>query len=246
MENNMNDYWTQAAENYGRIIDDELNSFRPSAWKSLILGGEGLSESLEILDVGTGPGFFSIILSQEGHQVTGIDCSDGMIEIARRNMKRHGVWPIISKMDCQQMNFKANRFDLIISRNLTWTLKKPDEVYEKWLEILKPGGKLMIFDANWHHHYFDEKLMQEVKYREARCIDIYGSTFSGADNPEEKINIELLPLSKELRPDWDVQMLMNCGFREVDYQRDITELVWDDKERLLYGASPMFMISAVK
>lgn len=246
MENNMGKYWTQAADNYGKIIDDELSSFRPEAWKSIILGEVATTNQLKILDVGTGPGFFSIILSQAGHEVTGIDCSEGMLEIAKKNAKKHGVWPVLKMMDSHTLTFEDNSFDLILSRNVTWTLKNPTAVYDSWHRILKPGGKLLIFDANWHHHYFDEALMEEVKEREQRCLEIFGSTFSDAKSQEEQINIELLPLSKVMRPDWDINALKDCGFIGVDYIRDITEKVWDAKEKMLFGASPMFMISAIK
>lgn len=246
MDKSMGDYWTQASDNYGRIIDDELNSFRPAVWKSIILGEVATNKPLNILDVGTGPGFFSIILSQAGHEVTGIDCSKGMLEIAKKNAKKHGVWPVLKIMDSQELNFEDNSFDLILSRNVTWTLKNPTAVYESWYRILKPGGKLLIFDANWHHHYFDDELMKEVKFREERCVEIYGSTYSDGKTKQDQINFELLPLSKVMRPDWDVNTLKSCGYLGVDYIRDITDRVWDDKEKLLFGASPMFMISAIK
>ena len=39
---------------------------------------------LRILDVGTGTGFFAFLLAAEGHCVTGIDLTPGMVEEARR------------------------------------------------------------------------------------------------------------------------------------------------------------------
>jgi len=246
MESNMGKYWTQASANYGRIIDDELNSFRPDAWKSLILGEVLTDKTLKILDVGTGPGFFSIILSQEGHDVTGIDCSEGMLAIAEENARKNRVQPTLLMMDSHHPDFEEGSFDLIVSRNLTWTLKDPRDVYRQWHRILKPMGKLLIFDANWNHHFFNEDLMQEVRKREQQCVEKYGSTYSDDRAGGLTINYEGLPFSKIMRPDWDIDALNDCGFTSVDYIRDITEKVWDEKEKLLYGASPMFMVSALK
>ena len=67
--------------NYKDYIQGKFNSFRKQAWKDQInkritFKGSGL----DILDIGTGPGFFSCILSEEGHNVTGIDQSPGMLE----------------------------------------------------------------------------------------------------------------------------------------------------------------------
>lgn len=46
--------------------------------------------------------------------------------------------------------------------------------------------------------------------------------------------------------DWDAKVLKELSFKDVLFNRDITENLWDDKEKLLYGASPMFMVVATK
>ncbi|WP_204245396.1 hypothetical protein [Methanosarcina horonobensis] len=60
------------------------------------------------------------------------------------------------------------------------------------------------------------------------------------------IDYDLLPLSSIKRPSWDVEQLTKLGFSEVSSVRDITGPLWDDKEKLLYGATPMFMVKAVR
>jgi len=52
------------------------------AWKTY-LHNEFKDEKLRILDVGTGTGFLSISLAELGHQVVGIDLSEGMISFAQ-------------------------------------------------------------------------------------------------------------------------------------------------------------------
>lgn len=49
-----------------------------------------------------------------------------------------------------------------------------------------------------------------------------------------------------LRPSWDNGTLSDLGFRDIVNDLDITDRVWDEKERLLYGATPMFMVVASK
>ena len=46
-----------------------------------------------------------------------------------------------------------NTFDMIVSRNVTWNLEHPDRAYYEWMRVLKPGGVLLNFDANWYHHF---------------------------------------------------------------------------------------------
>lgn len=49
-----------------------------------------------------------------------------------------------------------------------------------------------------------------------------------------------------MRPEWDERILTGLGFTDVTYVRDITGPLWDDKEKLLFGATPMFMVAATK
>jgi ubiquinone/menaquinone biosynthesis C-methylase UbiE len=246
LQDNIEKYWTQSSNNYNNIINDELQSYRPHEWRSLILSRAPDKPVLDILDVGTGPGFFAIILSQAGHRVTGIDCAEGMIKKARENAAKYGISPTFMQKDCHELPLIDNSFDLIVSRNVTWTLRDPLEVYRQWQRILRPGGRLLIFDANWHRHHYDEELRREVERREKECIRIYGSTYSESKPKNIKLDIERLPLCKILRPDWDDKALKNLGFFDVAFDRDITGPLWDDKEKLLYGATPMFMVTATK
>ena len=63
-----------------------------------------------------------------------------------------------SQMDAQDLTFEDDTFDVVLSRNLTWNLEHPDRAYAEWLRVLRPGGVLLNFDANWHAHLFDPEL----------------------------------------------------------------------------------------
>lgn len=136
------EYW-KTGENYKRYIKEELNSFRKQAWKDVITSHFNGKKSLEILDVGTGPGFFSCILSEEGHKLTGIDSSDGMLQHARENAEYLGVNPTFLKMDIEEMNFEDAQFDAVIMRNVSWTLLHPEKSYADFHRLLKKGGFLL-------------------------------------------------------------------------------------------------------
>ena len=89
LKSEIKDYWEGEAEIYDDGIQEELNSLRADAWKNLILQNIPQKEKLHILDVGTGPGFFPVILGRAGHRVTGIDISENMILHARENVKKY-------------------------------------------------------------------------------------------------------------------------------------------------------------
>ncbi|HEY3423482.1 MAG TPA: class I SAM-dependent methyltransferase [Negativicutes bacterium] len=139
-------YWEGEATLYSRSIEEELKGFQRTAWKELVLGNAPRREWLEILDIGTGPGFFPIILTEAGHHVTGIDITENMIKCARENVKQAEVEATLLQMDCQALSFADNSFDLAICCNLTWTLNDPVTAYKEWFRVLRPGGRLLVFD----------------------------------------------------------------------------------------------------
>ena len=60
-QSEINQSWSESAPNYDSIIHDELRSFRVEAWQEQILSHFPAGQTLQILDIGCGPGFFSII-----------------------------------------------------------------------------------------------------------------------------------------------------------------------------------------
>lgn len=228
---------------YDRYITAELNSFRKNAWKKQVCAHFEPGVSLEILDVGTGPGFFACILSEEGHHVTGIDASEGMLECARKNAQLLGLEPEFLHMDLNEMTFADGSFDVLIMRNVTWTLEHPERVYAEFKRVLKPGGMILIYDANWHMHWFDSEILERVKAREQRHLEKYGrrEIVSSGDMEYYKT----APLTHTWRPEWDQKTLTNLGF-SVSIEEDIGRTVYEEWEKELYGESPLFEICAVK
>jgi ubiquinone/menaquinone biosynthesis C-methylase UbiE len=237
--------WNESAQGYDSYIQGELNTFKENAWTELILKDEKRKQ-LRILDIGTGPGFFSVILSKQGHQVTGIDCTENMVEVAKKNAIVHGVDPKFYVMDSHKLDFEDNSFDLIVSRNVTWTLYNPDNAYKEWRRVLKPEGKLMIFDANWQLFYFDEELKMKVEKAQSEYRKKYGEPFESCDEPMPDEFYMSLPLSSKLRPEWDKHKLEESGYKNIKIDTDIIDKVYDEKEMLLYGCTPSFKIVATK
>ena len=96
-----------------------------------------------------------------------------------------------------------------------------------------------------------EAWFRETMERKKKGIEVFGSDFSGNTFFDEKgyrseHEKERHYLGNLQRPDWDCGILQAVGFREITYDRDITGPLWDDKEKLIYGHTPLFMIRAVK
>ena len=107
------------------------------------------NKKLRILDVGCGAGFFTILLAKAGHQVTGIDLTPDMIKNAKQLAEEEQAECEFAVMDAENPEFPDGTFDVIVSRNLTWTLPHVKHAYGEWLRVLKKGGVLLNFDANY-------------------------------------------------------------------------------------------------
>ena len=208
-------------------------------------------DHLRILDIGTGPGFFPMILAEAGYHVTAIDYTPGMLEKAAENAakfigeKSRNIE--FKRMDAQALEFEDESFDVIISRNLTWNLPHPEMAYKEWLRVLKKGGKLLNFDANWYGYLYDDKKREAYENDRKNvengslddhylCTDI---------DRMEKIALQV-PLSETKRPGWDVKVLEALGAAQIQVNEDIWQQVWSEEEKLNYGSTPMFMVEAVK
>lgn len=244
------DEWSSSSLNYDRIIHDELSSDKPKKWQKRILAQSNKSGKLKILDIGCGPGFFTIILASAGHELTAVDGADGMLEKARKNMADYKINADIVQMDCLKMDFPDDTFDMVVSRNVTHSLKDHVQAYSEWKRVLKPGGVLLIYDANWHLTLQPGPMREEYLRDAVECIKRFGSDFTGHTDPEfsiEKFELVQTHILKDLhRPDWDMGILQALGYREISTERDITEEMWDEKEKLIYRTTPMFQIRAVK
>lgn len=239
--------WTESTKGYNNTIQAELTNEIRRIWTGLLLDNAPRKENLRVLDVGTGPGFFSILLSAKGNQVTGIDCTPEMLEQAKNNACQEGVYPEFLLMDNHRLGFPDNTFDLVVSRNVTWTLYDPEAAYTEWKRVLKPGGRLLIFDANWYMQHFDHEMEQTMRKGILQYREKYGQLPSKFSMYRMEEYWKRLPLVGIKRPLWDRAMLWKLGFQDIVCDENISCLTaLDDISQMLYGATTMFMVRATK
>lgn len=246
----INESWTERSDNYNRYVEEEFATDRPGKWLEIIEANAPDSRPLQVLDAGCGPGFFSVLLSLAGHDVTGVDGSSGMLEHARENAAHFGVSPRLLKGDFGALPFADATFDLVVSRNVTHIIRDHLHVYGEWLRVLKPGGVLLIFDANWHLPYQPGPVREEAIRREREGLEKYGRGFTH-DGSYEYIDSALEPenyrvFGKAQRPDFDVGVLTQLPCRDISFVRDVTETLWSEREKDFYSATPLYMLRAVK
>ncbi len=240
-------YWTKRAQGYSEVNRHELATGQDQIWFQEIRKHLPKEKNLKILDVGTGPGFFAILLAEQGYDVTAVDYTEAMLSQAKYNAGTLAEWIHFQRMDAQKLEFADETFDVVISRNLTWNLEEPEKAYAEWLRVLKEGGKLLNFDANWYHHLFDEGKRRAYeqdreKVETLQMEDHY--TCTDIDAMEEIAR--QVPMSQMMRPAWDIQTLKSCAGEQVEADESVWERVWDLTEKVNYASTPLFLVSAVK
>ena len=106
---------------------------------------------------------------------------------------------------------------------------------------------MIYFDANWYTFIYDEESKSKKQLSDKRFESKYG--FKSDHSIDEIGLLEVaynLPMSKNIRPQWDVENLPKFGLNIIAIDSNINNLVWDEMEQLKYEATPMFMVVAGK
>ena len=116
---------------YNGSVNKGWDSATPDGVSRLAAKILNVKPGMKILDIGTGPGVFAVILNLAGHDTTGIDISPNMLQEAGKNAEKYGASPRFLLMDCEEPEFDDCTFDMIVSRNVVWIMQKPEKAYRQ-------------------------------------------------------------------------------------------------------------------
>ena len=94
-------YWSHRAKDFQGQRIREFSSDKHQLWLNEIGPYLPGKETLRVLDVGTGTGFFSFLMAAEGHDAVGIDLTEEMIEGAERTSEILGLNARFIVMDAE-------------------------------------------------------------------------------------------------------------------------------------------------
>ena len=245
-------YWTGRAAGYSDVNRLELVTAQRQKWRNCLHGEitrqfrDRPPETLRVLEVGTGPGFFAILLRELGYAVTAIDLTPAMLAEAKRNAGTLAGEILWMEMNAEQMTFADESFDVVVSRNLTWNLPHPEEAYNEWVRVLKPGGLLLNFDANWYAYLFDDEA--QAAYDRDRINSAEQGVWD--QNVGENFDVmediaRRMPLSNIRRPAWDLTYLERIGL-QTEADEEIWQHVWSEGEKLNFSSTPLFLVRGMK
>ena len=134
-------FWNRVADDWLIQVGDSGDRNRrensdPVLWRLL-----GAVDGLSVLDVGCGTGYLASQLSQHGAQVTGIDFSENMITIARKQS------PEVEFLVDSGSNLSTQSdatFDRIVSNYVIMDLPDLDGAIASFRRVLKPAGEVVL------------------------------------------------------------------------------------------------------
>lgn len=231
-------YWSHRAEGFQ---EQRLREFRDDKHRRWLLEMDRWlprDRSLRILDLGTGTGYFALILAAEGHKVTGIDLTPEMIRRARISAAGLDLEAEFLVMDAEQPDFLPESFDALVTRNLTWTLPHLPEAYRAWYKLLKPGGVLINFDADY------ARALEEDDGAELPENHAHKNLAQWMHEENDAITTEV-GAYQQPRPQWDVQLLTEAGFDVITVDNGVWKRIYAEVDEF-YNPVRIFTIAARK
>lgn len=230
-------YWTKRSSGFLEQRRDELHDPIAQRWKKEIEEMIPPGKKLKILDVGCGTGYFTILLAGSGHHVTGIDLTPDMISRGKELAREEDAACELLVMDAEELDFEDESFDMVISRNLTWTLPHPERAYAEWLRVLKRGGIMLNFDADYG---LEDSTDTSALPRQHAHHMLAGSMLQ--ENNEIKKELDI---SYHRRPCWDVSVLHGLGVEKFKLDMGVSKRIYLEKDEF-YNPTPLFKLDITK
>lgn len=146
----------QVADMFDKIAFryDFLNRFLSAgidvSWRRKAIKQLKALQPKNILDVATGTGDVAILAEKMLHpiKITGIDISEGMLDIGRRKIGDLGLQKKIELLqgDSETIGFADNSFDAITVAFGVRNFQNLEKGLSEMLRVLRPGGKLVVLE----------------------------------------------------------------------------------------------------
>ncbi|MBN1470730.1 MAG: class I SAM-dependent methyltransferase, partial [Syntrophaceae bacterium] len=153
-----------------------------------------------ILEAGTGKGYFTLALARAGFKFFSLDISETEQRFALLNLTYHQLQQQVTFLvaNVESIPCDDGFFDVIFAVNMFHHLPSVRKVCDEFTRILSPGGKIVLSD-------FNEKglaILDKIHEREGRRHEVSGGTLADAKT-----------------------ILIERGFTMKEYQSEMQDLI---------------------
>jgi len=164
-----------------------------------------------VLDIACGTGDFAIALAQAGiPKVTGVDISEGMLEVGREKVKNLGLDIDMKVDDSEHMSYGDNTFDAISVAFGVRNFEHLQLGFNEMYRVLRPGSMVCIVELSVPSNPI---LLWGYKLYFLHILPFIGGIISGNKNAYKYLPNSVLNFPK---PDKVCEMLESAGFKSVE------------------------------
>ncbi len=230
-------YWSHRAEAFQGQRIREFEDEKRRLWLEEIYRYIPPDRYCRVLDLGTGTGFLALVLAAEGHDAVGVDLTPEMIQRARMTAGLLDINAEFLVMDAEKPDFPPESFDVLVTRNLTWTLPHLPEAYRAWFDLLRPGGVLINFDADYARAAATDPDQLPENHAHKNLAQWM--------HAENEAITQAVAAGQQPRPQWDVQLLAKAGFERIQVDFGVWKRIYARIDEF-YNPVPIFTIAAFK
>ncbi len=144
-----------------------------------------------VLEVGIGTGrnlpYYPI-----GCEVIGVDLSEKMLEVATSSVLNQGLLVSLFTMDAENLAFKDNSFDTVLSTLSLCTIPDPIKALSELKRICKSGGRILLLEHVRSHNTLLGKIQDWLTPLNLRKIGCYLNRDTVRNVKEAGLNIDYL------------------------------------------------------
>lgn len=217
--------WNLVADGYAETTMQLLAQYAEEA-----VAASRLKRGATVLDVACGPGTLALMVAREAAEVHGIDFSEPMLAIFKRNAERAGYSNItIRHGDAQALPYPDAMFDAAFSMFGLMFFPDRRKGFAEIHRTLKPGGTIAV--TSWAP--VDQSPAMQTMFGAVRAIK--------PDLPEPQRSITTLE-----NPEVFKQEMLEAGFRDVEI-RSVTKpfpitSIPEFWEIMVKGSAPIQML----
>jgi len=165
----------------------------------------------EVLDIACGTGDFAIAIAKAGvPKVTGVDISEGMLEIGRKKAQETGLNIEMHLDDSESLSLADQSIDAISVAFGVRNFEHLQVGLNEMFRVLRPGGMLCILELSVPQNPI---LLWGYKLYFLHLLPFLGGLVSGNKDAYKYLPVSVLNFPK---PDAFCEMIRNAGFQQVE------------------------------
>ncbi|GAB2968158.1 bifunctional demethylmenaquinone methyltransferase/2-methoxy-6-polyprenyl-1,4-benzoquinol methylase UbiE [Hymenobacter coalescens] len=213
---------SQVAQMFNSIAGkyDFLNHFLSAGtdiyWRRKAVGELRALRPARILDIATGTGDFAFETLKLGEEVnvTGVDISEGMLDVGRRKVRERGLGHRVELQlgDSENLPFEDNSFDAVTASFGVRNFENLRQGLTEMHRVLRPGGKVVILEFSKPRAF---PFKQAYNFYFRHILPVFGKLIS-----KDRAAYTYLPESVQAFPDGPdfLTILKQVGFTSPQWQ----------------------------